>query len=57
VCSNWSNREPSAVATVHRQGVHIARSTMCDWVEQVADLVRPVTDAMAKAARGASDPH
>ncbi len=33
-----------------RQGVHIARSTMCDWVEQVASLLRPITDAMAKAA-------
>jgi transposase len=33
-----------------RQGVHIARSTMCDWVEQVADLLRPITDAMAIAA-------
>lgn len=33
-----------------RQGVHIARSTMCDWVEQVADLLRPITDAMATAS-------
>jgi transposase len=40
-----------------RQGVHIARSTMCDWVEQVADLLRPVADAMAKASQSAHRIH
>jgi transposase len=40
-----------------RQGVHIARSTMCDWVEQVASLLRPITDAMAKVALGAHRIH
>jgi transposase len=40
-----------------RQGVHIARSTMCDWVEQVADLLRPITNAMAKAALSAHRIH
>jgi transposase len=40
-----------------RQGVHIARSTMCDWVEQVADLLGPITDAMAKASLGAHRIH
>ncbi|WP_394849418.1 IS66 family transposase [Pendulispora brunnea] len=40
-----------------RQGVHIARSTMCDWIEQAADLLRPITDAMAKAALGAHRIH
>jgi transposase len=40
-----------------RQGVHIARSTMGDWVEQVADLLRPVTDAMAKASLSAHRIH
>ncbi len=40
-----------------RQNVHIARSTMCDWVEQVADLLRPITDAMAKAALAAHRIH
>ncbi|HEY6326784.1 MAG TPA: IS66 family transposase [Candidatus Cybelea sp.] len=40
-----------------RQGVHIARSTMCDWVEQVADLLRPITDAMAKASLSAHRIH
>lgn len=40
-----------------RQGVHIARSTMCDWVEQVASLLRPITDAMAKAALSAHRIH
>jgi transposase len=40
-----------------RQGVHIARSTMCDWVEQVADLLRPITDAMAKTSLSAHRIH
>jgi transposase len=40
-----------------RQGVHIARSTMCDWVEQVAELLRPITDAMAKASLSAHRIH
>jgi transposase len=40
-----------------RQGVHIARSTMCDWVEQVASLLRPITDAMSKAALSAHRIH
>jgi transposase len=32
-----------------REGVHLPRSTLCDWVTQVADLLRPITDAMGKA--------
>jgi transposase len=40
-----------------RQGVHIARSTMCDWVEQVADLLGPITNAMAKASLSAHRIH
>jgi transposase len=40
-----------------RQGVHIARSSMCDWVEQVADLLRPITDAMATATLRAHRVH
>lgn len=40
-----------------REGVPIARSTMCDWVEQVADLLRPISDAMAKAALAAHRIH
>lgn len=40
-----------------REGVHIARSTMCDWVEQVADLLGPITDAMSKALLGAHRIH
>jgi transposase len=40
-----------------RQGVHIARSTMCDWVEQVADLLRPITSAMAQASLSAHRIH
>ncbi|HSY21129.1 MAG TPA: IS66 family transposase [Polyangiaceae bacterium] len=40
-----------------RQGVHIARSSMCDWVEQVADLLRPITDAMATASLRAHRVH
>ena len=33
-----------------REKVPIARSTLGDWVEQVADLLRPIADAMAKAS-------
>lgn len=40
-----------------RQGVHIARSTMCDWVAQVANLLRPISDAMAKASLAAHRIH
>jgi len=29
-----------------REGVHLARSTMCGWHEQLAELVQPVVDAM-----------
>jgi transposase len=32
-----------------REGVHLPRSTLCDWVAQVADLLCPITDAMGKA--------
>lgn len=40
-----------------REGVHLARSTLCDWVAQVADLLSPITDAMAKAMLGAHRIH
>ncbi len=40
-----------------RLGVHLSRSTMADWIAQVADLLRPITDAMAKAALGAHRIH
>lgn len=40
-----------------RLGVHVSRSTMADWVAQVADLLRPITDAMAKAALDAHRIH
>jgi transposase len=40
-----------------RERVRIARSTMGDWVGQVADVLRPITDAMAKAALGAHRIH
>lgn len=32
-----------------REGIHLARSTLCDWVMQVADLLSPIADAMGKA--------
>jgi transposase len=32
-----------------REGVHLAKSTLCDWVAQVADLLAPISSAMAKA--------
>jgi hypothetical protein len=40
-----------------REKVPIARSTLGDWVEQVADLLRPIADAMAKAALAAHRIH
>ncbi len=40
-----------------REGIHLARSTLCDWVMQVADLLRPITDAMAKAMLSAHRIH
>ena len=40
-----------------REGVHLARSTLCDWVAQVADLLSPITDAMGKAMLGAHRIH
>lgn len=32
-----------------REGVTVARSTMGDWVEQVADLLSPIANAMSRA--------
>jgi len=40
-----------------RLGVHISRSTMTDWVAQVADLLRPIADAMANVALSAHRIH
>lgn len=40
-----------------REGVHLPRSTLCDWVAQVADLLSPITDAMGKAMLGAHRIH
>ena len=40
-----------------REGVHLPRSTLCDWVAQVADLLRPITDAMGTAMLGAHRIH
>jgi len=40
-----------------REKVPIARSTLGDWVEQVADLLRPIADAMAIAAHAAHRIH
>ena len=40
-----------------REGIHLARSTLCDWVAQVADLLRPITDAMGKAMLSAHRIH
>jgi transposase len=40
-----------------REGIHVARSTMGDWIGQAADLLRPITDAMAKAALSAHRIH
>jgi transposase len=40
-----------------REGIHLPRSTLCDWVAQVADLLRPITDAMGSAMLGAHRIH
>ena len=40
-----------------REGVHLSRSTMGDWVEQSAELLRPIADAMAQAALSAHRIH
>jgi transposase len=32
-----------------REGVHLAKSTLCDWVAEVADLLSPITRAMSAA--------
>jgi transposase len=40
-----------------REGIHLPRSTLCDWVAQVAHLLRPIADAMAKAMLGAHRVH
>jgi transposase len=40
-----------------RQGVHIARSTMGDWIKQIADRLRPIADAMARASLAAHRIH
>jgi transposase len=34
-----------------RQGVHIARSTTCDWMAACAELLRPLYDLMVAAVR------
>ena len=34
-----------------RQGVHIARSTMCAWLQAAADLVRPLVRLMTERVR------
>ncbi len=40
-----------------REGVHLPRSTLCDWVAQVADLLRPIADAMSRAMLSAHRIH
>lgn len=40
-----------------REHVHIARSTMTDWIEQVADLLSPIVRAMSKAMLSAHRIH
>jgi transposase len=40
-----------------RQGVHITRSTMGHWIKQIADLLRPIANAMARASLAAHRIH
>jgi transposase len=40
-----------------RQGVHIARSTMCAWLQAAADLVRPLVRLMTERVRRSKSIH
>jgi len=40
-----------------REGVHLAKSTLCDWVSQAADLLSPIAAAMGKAMLSAHRIH
>jgi len=40
-----------------REGVHLPRSTLCDWVAQVAELLQPIADAMGRAMLSAHRVH
>jgi transposase len=59
VISKYDDHQPLYRVTERfmRDKVPIARSTLGDWVEQVADLLRPIADAMAKASIAAHRIH
>lgn len=42
---------------LQRHGIEIARSTMCDWAAQCADLLRPLCDLMANEVRASNVIH
>ena len=43
---------------LQRHGIEIARSTMCDWAAQCADVLRPLYDLMIERGAGLQgDPH
>jgi len=55
IVRRWQDHQP-----LHRQeeiyardGLELARSTICGWHEQLAELARPLVDAMFVDARGA----
>ena len=40
-----------------REGVSIAKSTLCDWAEQTASVLEPIVNAMASAMQSAHRIH
>jgi len=42
---------------LQRHGIEIARSTMCDWAAQCADLLRPLVDLMGRSVLQSSVIH
>jgi transposase len=42
---------------LRRHGINIARSTMCDWAAQCADLLRPLYDVMVQEVRASKVIH
>jgi transposase len=42
---------------LQRHGIEIARSTMCDWAAQCADLLRPLYDLMVEEVRSSKVIH
>ena len=52
VLHRWQDMQPlNRLESIYaRDGLDIARSTLCGWHEQLADLVEPIVDAMQRDA-------